>query len=114
MDHHSCRVSAIVEEEECASEQPPGLMLARENFVPLGSQQQLLDETLDKFKDVLSPDPGKTTVLKLAINTGDSQPVRSHLYRIPPRWKEEVRVELDKLLDLEIIQPLIVLGHRPL
>ena len=73
--------------------------------MPSGSQQQLLDETLDKFKDVLSPDPGKTTVLKLAINTGDSQPVRSHPYWKPPRWKNEVRVELDKLLDLRIIQP---------
>ena len=105
MDHPSSPHTSFVEEEECTSEQPPGLILARENFVPSGSQQQLLEDTLEQYKDVLSPDPGITNVLKLAINTGDSQPVRSHPYRIPPRWKDEVRGELDKLLDLGIIQP---------
>ena len=99
------RVSTFVEEEDCLSEQPPGLILARENFEPSVSQQLLLDQTLDQYKDVLCPDPGLTKELKLAINTGDNQPIRSHPYRIPPRWKDEVRGELDKMLALGIIQP---------
>ena len=101
---HIHRVSTIVEEES-GCEKPPGLILARENFVPSDNQQKLLEDTLSRYADVLSPDPGRTDVLQLTINTGDSEPVRSHPYRIPPRWKEEVRSEIDKLLALGIIQP---------
>ena len=101
---HIHRVATIVE-EECVNESPPGLTNGRYNFVPSDSQQKLLDETLKKYEDVLSPDPGRTDVLKLAINTGSNQPVRNHPYRIPPRWKDEVRGELDKLLALGIIKP---------
>ena len=60
---------------------------------------------LAEYCDVLSSEPGRTDGLKLCINTGDQSPVRSHPYRIPPRWKEEVKVELDKLLNLGIIRP---------
>ena len=73
--------------------------------MPSDTQQKLLEDTLSRYADVLSPDPGRTDVLQLTINTGDSEPVCSHPYRIPPRWKEEVRSEIDKLLALGIIQP---------
>ena len=84
---------------------PPGLILQREDFVPSVSEQALLDSVLEQYKDVLSPEPGRTDVLKLSINTGVHDPVRSHPYRIPPRWKDELRVEIDKLLALGIIRP---------
>ena len=59
---------------------------------------------LTRFKDVLRDTPGLTNELTLSINTGDSTPVRSHPYRIPPRWKEEVKSQIDLLLSLGIIQ----------
>ena len=98
------RVAAI-SEEESACETPPGLTLLRDDFIPSVSEQALLDGVLEKYADVLSPEPGRTDILKLSINTGVHDPVRSHPYRIPPRWKEEVRVEIDKLLALGIIRP---------
>ena len=39
------------------------------------------------------------------ITTGDNAPVRSHPYRIPPKWKEEVRQQIDHLLALGILRP---------
>ena len=98
------RVATIIEEES-ACESPPGLTLIREDFVPFVEQQVLLDDVLKQYIDVLSSDPGRTDVLKLSINTGINDPVRSHPYRIPPRWKDEVRVEIDKLLAIGIIKP---------
>ena len=64
-----------------------------------------MDKVLDEYVDVLSPEPGRTDALKLSMDTGVHDPVRNHPYRIPPRWKEEVRVQIDKLLELGIIRP---------
>ena len=98
------RVAAISEEEsECES--PPGLTLVRDGFVPTADEQAKLDRVLEEYVDVLRPEPGRTDALKLSINTGVHEPVRSHPYRIPPRWKEEVRVQIDQLLALDIIRP---------
>ena len=105
---------ATITEEESACETPPGLTLLREDFVPSVSEQDLLDSVLEQFEDVLSPEPGRTDVLKLSINTGVHDPVRSHPYRIPPRWKDELRVEIDKFLALGFIRPLTVHGRHPL
>ena len=98
------RVATIMEEES-VGETPPGLTLGRDDFVPSVAQQTLLHSTLKEYEDVLCPDPGRTDVLKLSINTGSHEPVRSHPYRIPPQWKDEVTVEIDKLLSLGIIKP---------
>ena len=95
---------AVVHEEEGESESPQGLILHRDGFVPTGDEQKQLDEVLTRFKDVLRDTPGLTNELTLSINTGDSTPVRSHPYRIPPRWKEEVKSQIDLLLSLGIIQ----------
>ena len=95
------RVATISEEgSEC--ETPLGLTLIRDGFVPSAAEQAQLDRVLEEYVDVLSPVPGRTEALKLS---GVHDPVRSHPYRIPPRWKEEVRVQIDKLLELGIIRP---------
>ena len=74
-------------------------------FVPLEAEQAKLDDALKEFDVVLSSEPGRTDVLKLCINMGDHSPVRSHPYRIQSRWKEEIKVEIDKLLKLGINRP---------
>ena len=99
------RVAVVHEEDECVSETPRGLRLARDGFVPTEKEQARLDTVLNQYKDVLSPKPGRTEVVKLAINTGEHLPVSSHPYRIPPKWKDEVRDQVDKLLELGIIRP---------
>ena len=96
---------AIISEEDGVLESPPGLSLVRDGFVPSVFQQTQLDRVLHEYGDVLSPEPGRTDVLRLNIDTGDQAPVCSHPYRIPPRWKDEVRVQTDQLLSLGIIRP---------
>ena len=96
---------AFISEEESVGETSPGLTLVREDFVPSVAEQAQLDSVLEEYVDVLSPVPGRTEAVQLSINTGDPDPVRSHPYRIPPRWKEEVRSQIDQLLELGIIRP---------
>ena len=96
---------AVVHDEEGESESPPGLLLVRDDFVPSEQEQAELDEVLDEYSDVLSADPGRTKAATLSIHTGSQAPVRNHPYRIPPRWKEEVREQIDQLLQLGIIRP---------
>ena len=98
------RIVAI-SEEEGEVEMSPGLKLVREGFSPSKAEQAMLDKVLSDYDDVLSSEPGLTDILKLSINTGNHSPLRNHPYRIPPRWKDEVRIEIDKLLELGIIRP---------
>ena len=62
--------------------------MLRDGFVPSVDEQALLDKVLDKYEDVLRPEPCRTDTLKLSVH----DPVRNHPYRIPPRWKEEILV----------------------
>ena len=95
----------VVITEECEEEDPPGLRLVRDGFVPTAKQQTLLDECLKEYGDVLCPETGSTREIWLEIHTGDSEPVRSHPYRIPPRWKAEVKGQVDELQKKGIIRP---------
>ena len=95
----------VVGDVESESESSPGLKLGRDDFVPSSAEQAMLDGVLLKYRDVLCPTPGRTEAAQLCIRTGDSEPVRSHPYRIPPKWKEEVKTQLDQLLALGIIEP---------
>ena len=95
----------VVGDEESECESSPGLRLGRGDFVPSVAEQSMLDAVLTKHKGVLCDDPGKTVAAELHIRTGDSAPVRSHPYRVPPRWKDSVKEQLDQLLALGIIEP---------
>ena len=95
----------VVSDEESGSEPSPGLRLGRDDFVPSSAEQASLDAVLLKYKDVLCPNPGRTEAAQLNICTGDSRPVSSHPYRVPPRLKESVKEQLDQLLALGIIEP---------
>ena len=95
----------VVREEESESESSPGLKLGRDDFVPSVAEQAMLEAVLEEYRDVLCATPGRTEAAQLSIRTGDSEPVRSHPYRIPPKWKEAVKVQLDQLLELGIIEP---------
>ena len=97
---------AIVQEEEDEDEIcPVGLRLGRPEFVPSRQQQVALDKVLDSFPDVLRPEPGRTKLVELEIHTGEHSPVSNHPYRIAPRWREEVKSQIDQLLQMGIIQP---------
>ena len=95
---------AVIHEEEGECESPQGLMLTRVGFEPTVIQQKQLEDTLNEYPEVLCDTPGKTEKITLSILTGESIPIRSHPYRIPPRWMNEVKAQIDQLLQLGIIE----------
>ena len=97
---------AIVQEEDDEDEIcPVGLRLGRIGFVPSQKQQVAMDKVLASFPEVLQPVPGRTELVELEIHTEGHSPVANHPYRIAPRWRDEVKSQIDQLLQLGIIQP---------
>ena len=97
---------AIVQEEDDADEIcPVGLKLGRAGFVPSKQQQLELDSVLARSPEVLKSDPGRTKLVELKINIDRHSPVANHPYRIAPRWREEVKSQIDQLLQLGFIRP---------
>ncbi len=67
-------------------------------------QRQEANGLIEKYRNILSSCPGKTSRIQHEIRTGESQPVRPAPYRIPVAYVEEVRQELKKMKDLDIIE----------
>ena len=85
------RVAIVHEDEEEEEHCSVGLKLGRSDFVPSKQQQVALDRVLAEFPDVLNPEPGRTNLVSMQINTADHTPVVCHPYRIAPKWREEVK-----------------------
>ena len=102
---HIHRVAIVQDEDDVDEICPVGLRLGRPEFVPSRQQQAALDKVLSDFPAVLKDEPGRTSLAKLVINTGGHPPVSFHPYRIAPRYKEEVKAQIDKLLELGILRP---------
>ena len=94
-----------VTEDDSEGGSHSGVKLGCDGFVPTAVQQSRLASVLSQHSEVLTSVPGRTTLAELVIRTGDHQPVRSPFYQIPPRWKDEVKVQIDQLLALGIIRP---------
>ena len=62
-----------------------------------------------EYPSVFSDVPGKTDVCELVIRTGDSPPIASGPYRVPDRLKEEVKEEIDHLVEMGVATP----SHSP-
>ena len=61
-------------------------------------------EMKEEFGDVFTDEPGRTGVCKLAIVTGEAQPIASGPHRVPDRLKEGVRQEVAKLLEMGVAE----------
>ena len=68
-------------------------------------QKSELEEVLQQFKTTLSDTPGKTLRITHHIKTGDSPPINLHPYRVPVAWKDEVKKEIQTMLELGVIKP---------
>ena len=93
-----------IPEEESVCEEPVGLKLASDGFVPTEEDKARLESVLVQYGEVLSKRPGRTDAAELVIRTGSHAPVRSPFYRIPPRWREQVKSQIDQLLEWGIIR----------
>ena len=71
-------------------------------------ERQQMYCVLVEYADVFADQPddfGRTSKLKHSINTGDAQPIRQQVRRIPPYRREEARKLLSDMLSKEVIQP---------
>lgn len=70
------------------------------------AQQKALDLLLSDFPDLFSTEPGVTDTCShpITVERG-TRPIASQPYRLSSEWEEQVRSELDTLLEAGIIRP---------
>jgi hypothetical protein len=68
-------------------------------------QKQEILELITEFTAVFSNEPGRTTLVQHHIETGNAVPHRQPPYRLPMAYREQVRRELDEMLDRGLIVP---------
>ena len=75
----------------------------------LGSQEkEKLFQLLQEYEDIFASTPedfGRTGMIKHKINTGEAQPIRQQVRRIPLFRREEARKLLHSMLEKDVIQP---------
>ncbi|XP_064469850.1 uncharacterized protein LOC135384584 [Ornithodoros turicata] len=74
-----------------------------ENLEP--SQLEDLKRVIEEFRPLFSEKPGKTSLVVHDIELTSEQPVRSKPYRMSPRQKDIMQVEIQKMLELGVIEP---------
>ena len=73
-----------------------------------GKQEGEVTVLLQRYNDVFSKssgDIGRTNVLQHRIDTGNEEPVKQPLRRIPGALKEEVHEQIDNMLKNDVIEP---------
>jgi transposase InsO family protein len=68
-------------------------------------QKRQLAELLEESASVFSTTPGHTDLAEHSIATGDATPVYQPPYRIPTVWQDQVRGEIQAMLDADVIEP---------
>ena len=70
-------------------------------------QRNEVRELLAKYPDVLTSIPGRTELLEHDIKLSPAEPVRSKGYPIPYKTREIMESEIDKMIELGVIEPSI-------
>ena len=111
---HSPAAVNLWAEGDATSPDPDEIVLWKDDPVPQElsvseklsrSQLEELQSLLGEYQDVLRGTPGKTTMAEHAIDTGDSQPVRLHPYRVPHAYRGEVERQVHEMLEEGVIEP---------
>ncbi|GFU16415.1 retrovirus-related Pol polyprotein from transposon 412 [Trichonephila clavipes] len=68
------------------------------------SQIDELKQVITKNKDVFSPDPGTTHLMRMEIELISDKPIKTKPYRMSPRQINILREEIKRLLELGVIE----------
>ena len=68
------------------------------------SQEENVWQVLGAYDSVFTDVPGKSNVIQLQITLTDSTPIRSKLYPLPYAIRENLKTEIQEMLDLGIIR----------
>lgn len=77
-------------------------------------QRLRLDEAIFKMPCSVTGTLGKTPIMKHSIDTGDAQPIRKKAYVISPYMEQKVNQEIDRMLQLDVIEPADSAWNNPM
>lgn len=94
------------EEDEPDMEPVQSLLKAPECYSNLNNQQQQqLTEVLQSFPSIFQERPGRTEILTHNIIIKDTAPIRQKPYRVPEKMVEQLKTEIETMLEMGIIEP---------
>ena len=67
-------------------------------------QKEQVRDLLNKYSDMFDGRLGFTSTVEHSIDTGDSPPIRSVPHRVPPFLEDKVRAEINRLVDLGVLE----------
>ena len=68
-------------------------------------QKRQVVQLLEESSSVFSSMPGRTDIVEHSIPTGDAPPVYQPPYRLPSAWQDQVREEIQAMLNADVIEP---------
>ncbi|KAJ8043242.1 hypothetical protein HOLleu_10240 [Holothuria leucospilota] len=66
---------------------------------------ECIDSIIEQYSVVFVDRPGYCNLIKHSIDTGDAKPVRQRPYRQSPSKRENLKLQIEQMLDLDIITP---------
>ena len=69
------------------------------------SQQKDIEDLFDKYKQLFSDIPTRTTKIVHDVDVGNAQPIKQHPYRLNPVKEKYLQLEIQYLLDNDFIEP---------
>ena len=70
----------------------------------LSDKQQEVKEIVQKYKEIFTEKPGKTTLVQHKIVLTDNEPIRSKPYAIPYNCRESLNKDINDMLEMCIIK----------
>ena len=65
----------------------------------------MLKDLTRRYPDVFTDMPGETDVIQHRVKLTDDTPVRCKLYPLPYAMREELRNEVDSMLEMQAVRP---------
>ena len=68
-------------------------------------QRRVLEDLVRRYPDVFTDMPGETDVIQHQIRLSDDTPIRCKPYPLPYAMREELRNEVDTMLEMGVVRP---------
>ena len=73
--------------------------------IAVAGQRRVLKDLVRRYPDVFTDMPGETDVIEHQIKLTDDTPIRCKPYPLPYAMREELRNEVDTMLEMGVVRP---------